>query len=216
MRADARANRQAVVEAARWVFAEDGTSVAMERVASRAGVGIATLYRRFPERRDLVKAVLVDILGNIETATHAAEEQSEGDPSQCWELLVRSLAEIRFGLLMPTLAADAVPLVQQDAELREIAERTYTAVERIFGLAQEAGHLRKDVTLIELHLLFSAVARPVPRMPQEIGTRLAERFVELVVNGLRARPDDIALPGPPLERDELLERITRDTAPTQR
>lgn len=208
MRADARANRQAVVEAARLVFAEDGTSVAMERIASRAGVGIATLYRRFPERTDLVRAVLVDMLEAIESAAHTAERQGAGDPGLTWELLVRSLAEIRFGLLMPTLAADAVPLIRDDEELQQTAERTFTSAGRIFGQAQEAGHLRPDVTVVELQLIFSAVARPAPRMPPEIGARLAERFVELVINGLRARPDDAALPGTPIDRDELLGSIT--------
>lgn len=212
MRADARANRQAVVEAARWVFAEEGTSVAMERVAARAGVGIATLYRRFPEREDLVRAVILDMLETISEAARRAEEESGGDPAQAWELFLRSLAELRFGLLIPTLARHLVPMIEDDPELLDIAEASYAKAGGIFDRAQRAGRLRPDVTLVELQMLLSAVARPVPRMPEEIGARLMERFVEVVIEGLRARPDAPPLPGTPVHRDEMLDAIRAERA----
>lgn len=212
MRADARANRQAVVEAARWVFAEEGTSVAMERVAARAGVGIATLYRRFPEREDLVRAVMVDMLETINATARRAEDESGGDPARTWELFLRSLAELRFGLLIPTLARHLIPMIDEDRELLDIAEVGYAKAGDIFERAQRAGHLRQDVTLVELQMLLSAVARPVPRMPEEIGARLVERFVEVVVEGLRARPDAPPLPGAPVHRDEMLDAIRAERA----
>ena len=56
LRADAERNRQRIIEAARAVFAEAGLDVPLEAIAQRAGVGIATLYRRFPTRDDLVAA----------------------------------------------------------------------------------------------------------------------------------------------------------------
>ncbi|MBU7596651.1 TetR/AcrR family transcriptional regulator [Streptomyces sp. P38-E01] len=207
MRADARANRQAVVEAARWVFTEEGTSVAMERVAARAGVGIATLYRRFPKRHDLVRAVIVDMLEAIGEATERARAESGGDAAQAWELFVRSLARLRFGLLVPTLARHLAPSVEDDAELLALAEERYAAAADIFERAQQAGHLRADVTPVELQMMLSAVARPVPRMPEATGTRLVERFVEVVIEGLRARPGVPPLPGLPVHREELLEAV---------
>src|SRR4051794_34498377 len=62
MRADARRNRERILVAARDVFVETGTDAPLEEIATRAGVGIATLYRRFPERVDLMRAVVLDVL----------------------------------------------------------------------------------------------------------------------------------------------------------
>ena len=56
LRADAARNRDAILESARQVFAESGTDAALEEIARRADVGIATLYRRFPTREGLVAA----------------------------------------------------------------------------------------------------------------------------------------------------------------
>ena len=56
MRADARRNREALLQAAAELFAEEGTEVSLEAVAARAGVGIGTLYRNFPNRDSLVEA----------------------------------------------------------------------------------------------------------------------------------------------------------------
>ena len=60
LRSDARHNRDRIIAAARAAFAEGGLDVPMREIARRAGVGIATLYRRFPTSRDLVTAVFED------------------------------------------------------------------------------------------------------------------------------------------------------------
>src|SRR5215471_5679817 len=71
LRADAVRNRAALIEAAREVFAEHGLDASLEEIACRAGVGIATLYRRFPGREQLIAAALVD---KVAEYAHAAEE----------------------------------------------------------------------------------------------------------------------------------------------
>src|SRR3954452_14115976 len=72
LRADAARNREAIVEAARAVFAEQGLDAPLDEIARRAGTGSATLYRRFPTRGDLVAAVfaerMTEHLGAVETA----------------------------------------------------------------------------------------------------------------------------------------------------
>src|SRR5271154_4553611 len=60
LRADARENYDKLIAAAREVFAEEGTSASLEEIAKRAQVGIATLYRRFPTRQDLLEAVYLE------------------------------------------------------------------------------------------------------------------------------------------------------------
>ena len=81
MRADARRNYEKLVAAARAAFTADGTSVPLEDVADRAGVGIGTLYRHFPTRQALLEAVYVD---EVEAMARAAADLSELPP---WDAL---------------------------------------------------------------------------------------------------------------------------------
>ena len=61
-RADARANRARLVEAARAVFSERGLAAEMKEIAERAGVGVGTIYRNFPSKEDLIVAIMRDAL----------------------------------------------------------------------------------------------------------------------------------------------------------
>jgi AcrR family transcriptional regulator len=72
LRADAARNRDAIVAVARDVFAEQGLEAPLEAIAARAGVGIATLYRRFPTREKLVSAALVDKVAEYVDAARQA------------------------------------------------------------------------------------------------------------------------------------------------
>src|SRR5947199_8144304 len=72
LRADAARNREAIVEAARAVFAEQGVDAPLDEIAKRAGTGNATLYRRFPTRGDLIAAVFADRMADHVTAVDAA------------------------------------------------------------------------------------------------------------------------------------------------
>src|SRR4051794_32627452 len=65
LRADARRNREQLLEAARDVFVEHGPNAPLDEIARRAGVGIATLYRRFPDRESLMRAVVLDVLARV-------------------------------------------------------------------------------------------------------------------------------------------------------
>src|ERR1044071_2476608 len=80
-RADARRNYEKVLTAAREAFAEGGESTALEEIARRAGVGIGTLYRHFPNRQALVEALYVS---EVEEVCRSAERLDSGDP---WEAL---------------------------------------------------------------------------------------------------------------------------------
>ena len=72
LRADARRNREQLLLAARDVFVERGPDAPLEDVAQRAGVGIGTLYRRFPDRQALLRAVALDVLARVTAEAHAA------------------------------------------------------------------------------------------------------------------------------------------------
>src|ERR1700682_6534119 len=79
LRADARRNRAHVLAAARVVFVELGADAPLDEIARRAGVGIATLYRRFPDRAALLRAVALDVMARTAHEACAAEAE-EADP----------------------------------------------------------------------------------------------------------------------------------------
>src|SRR5580693_833579 len=76
-RADARRNYEKVLAAAREAFAQGGESTALEEIARRAGVGIGTLYRNFPNRQALLEALYVN---EVEEVSRSAEQLDEVDP----------------------------------------------------------------------------------------------------------------------------------------
>src|ERR671937_2812476 len=79
LRADALRNREHVLAAARAVFVEQGADAPLDDIARRAGVGIATLYRRFPDRDALMRAVVLDVLTNVgQQARLALAEEADG------------------------------------------------------------------------------------------------------------------------------------------
>src|SRR4051794_12277532 len=83
LRADARRNRQQLLAAARDVFVEHGPDAPLDEVARRAGVGIATLYRRFPDRATLQRAVALDVLARAAEVARRAD----ADETDAWSAL---------------------------------------------------------------------------------------------------------------------------------
>src|SRR4051794_29077547 len=84
LRADARRNRDQIIAAARVIFVEQGADVPMEEIARTAGVGVGTLYRRFPDRDALIRAVAVD---NFDRVLIDAKAAAEEEPT-AWAALV--------------------------------------------------------------------------------------------------------------------------------
>jgi AcrR family transcriptional regulator len=154
LRADAARNRAAIVAVARDVFAEQGLEAPLEAIAARAGVGIATLYRRFPTREKLVAAALV---GKVAEYAHAAEQAlAVTDPWDGFAGFVLRICELQAGdrglsdLLSMTLSAD-----EQVEQLRQTANgQVVTLIEG----AKAAGRLRQDFAGEDLVLLLIATA----------------------------------------------------------
>src|SRR5947199_9029308 len=91
MRADARRNRERILDAALAAFAEHGSASQMEDVAARAGVGVGTLYRHFPTKEALILAVVVRRFERF--ADYAAEAlEADGDPGEAFAGLIRRVA----------------------------------------------------------------------------------------------------------------------------
>lgn len=219
MRADAEDNRRALLDAAREVFLEEGTSVALDRIARRAGVGIGTLYRRFPDRDALLVGVLTDVFGRMADAARAtarrAEEAGPDGPVRAWEDLVRAMIELAIGPVIPIIVKERTDLIGHPA-VRAGIQEVSDSVGGVYQRAQDAGGLRPDVSFLEVQILvglltMSRNSRPPTVDPETVMARLTA----IVLDGLRAGPHNSALPGVPTAYDPLAVRPDMPKAPEE-
>ena len=199
MRADARRNQERLLDAARELIAERGAGVPLEDVAKRAGVGIATLYRRFPDRDALLRAVVLDALTRTRLA---AERAAELDPFEALATYLRFALELRVSAVMPQV------LDVLDLDDPEIAEaRDASVVERLVDAARESGDLPADIRFADVAMMLVRIARPLPGpLPMEAKDELARRHLELFIRGLRA-PATSELEGPALSLGDLQKMV---------
>ncbi len=180
LRSDAERNRRRILDAARDVFADHGLGVGVDAVARAAGVGVGTLYRRFPTKQDLLAAVIEDGICRLSEAVEQIE--SEDDPWQAFEDTVRALAE--------TIARDRgfYEVIHGTPEFipmaRESRQQLMGTVGRILTRAQEAGVVRDDVVPDDIGVL-SQVAARMPRWRLEAQPELWTRYLALALDGMR-------------------------------
>jgi AcrR family transcriptional regulator len=197
MRADARRNRERLLAAARDVFVDQGPEAPLDAIAAAAQVGIGTLYRRFPDRRALVRAVVLDVLGlAAEEARLALAE--EPDAFQALARYLHRALDLRISAVMPALLEHIPP---DDEEIAAVRTRSWGLFQQLVNRAHAAGTLRSDATFADIGLLLVRLARPLPGpIPRDLDNRLAHRHLELLLDGLRA---DRAGPATPLPEPAL-------------
>jgi AcrR family transcriptional regulator len=202
LRADALRNHAQLLTAARDVFVESGPDAPLEEIAARAGVGIATLYRRFANRQELMRAVVLDAL----TRTREAAEQARADAPSAHEALVRymhSVLDIRISAVIPVLL-DRIDL--EDHELSPARDQGAAVLTEIIEAAQAEGSLRADLTFADIGMLLVRLARPLPGpLTRELNDSLAHRHLDLLIDGLRPVASAAPASGPALSRDDLHE-----------
>jgi len=154
LRADAERNRERVVEAAREVFAEQGLDASTNAIARRAGVGVATLFRRFPTRDDLVAAAFSDKMNAYSTAIEDALADADPWRGFCGyiERICRMQSEDRG-------FADILTMTFPSAKALE-AQRHHSGklLAQLLKKAKATGHLRQDFAHQDVPLILMANA----------------------------------------------------------
>ncbi|MFJ3801065.1 TetR/AcrR family transcriptional regulator [Streptomyces sp. NPDC090088] len=149
-RKDAARNYDALITAAREAFAEHGADVSLEDIARRAGVGIGTLYRNFPTRRDLFESVYAD---EVNALCAAAVELSELEP---WEALTSWLN--RFTGYMVTKRAVREALNDESEIFSACRDSMYAAGGPLLERAQKENVVRTDMEIGDLLRMVSGIA----------------------------------------------------------
>lgn len=186
MRADARRNRERLLEVAGAAFAEHGEGASLDDIAKRAGVGTGTLYRHFPTRQALLEAAYLDRIEAIAArADIVAGDRAPGEALREW------LDELAVGMIqvrgMRALLGTAVT-ARGSAVDTACGDCLRGAAGRLVRAAQEAGALRRDVEPIEVLRLVHGVATAAGATDGEGGEdgESIRRYLSLMWDGLRA------------------------------
>ncbi len=179
-RADARANHEKLVAAARELFADRGTSAPLEEVAERADVGIGTLYRHFPTRQALFEAVYVD---EVEAMARAAADLAELPP---WDALSQWLHQYVGFAATKRALNEALMETDPDSTVLLTCRTALTgAGTALVERAQNAGVVRRDTTFMDVVRMVGAIAMVPTEDPEQ-----KQRLLELALDGLRYRAHD--------------------------
>jgi AcrR family transcriptional regulator len=206
LRADARHNRDRILDAAREAFATVGIDVPMAAIARRAGVGMATLYRRFPSRDDLVAEVFADRLEECARALDDALDDPDPWHGFCRlleKVCAMQVAERGFTSAFLTAFPGAV-----DFERRRL--RAEHGLAELVRRAKATGRLRPDFDLADLGLVLLANCG-VQVDPPETAQAASRRLVAYLLQAFQSAPAPLP-PAPPLT----LERLIRPHAPARR
>jgi AcrR family transcriptional regulator len=186
-RADARTNRARILEAADEVFGAGGAAASTEDVARLAGLGIATVFRHFPTKVDLLTAVLAERLDQLAGRARELMADPELDPGDAF---VRFFTEVVDDASTKVTIADALSDAVAGTPQDEVPEVVAAAGERLrqaFGdllrRAQAAGGIRDDVAPPETYALMVGTSRAVVR--SRLPDQVKNRMLAVVFDGLR-------------------------------
>jgi AcrR family transcriptional regulator len=200
LRADARRKRDQIVAAAKLMFGRQGPDAPMEEIAREAGVGVGTLYRRFPNRQALIRAVAQDNFAAVlaETRAAAAEEPTAW---QALERVVRQSRELALSVRLAVGSPLAGEIIRSDPTTRQFQHELLETLDTVVRAAQREGALRPDVGTGDVAMLLSLL---LARTPAAGGPAWldSERALALILDSLRAQPGT-ALPGSPLTIEDV-------------
>jgi len=180
MRSDAVKNRLRILEAAEEVFAARGVAAPIDEVAERAGVGVGTLYRHFPNKEALFEAI---VLTRLEELTRTATAPpGPGDAGEAFFSFLRQFAGMASNKhdLIDALGAAGIDIKSSCAAT---AEEMEAGVTRMLERAKAAGGVRDGVTTHEVIGLVVGTCQVAERSELDADSR--QRMVEIICDGLR-------------------------------
>jgi AcrR family transcriptional regulator len=189
LRADARRNRDRLLEAARTAFAAEGLSVPLDEIARRAGVGPGTLYRHFPAKETLFEAVLHDRIQRLADEAHALRSAPDAGAALLG-FIDRLIAEATLKRdLVDALASAGSDL---NASLAETGAQLRSEIQHLLVRAQRDGTVRDDIGIADLMAITAGMLFALQRRPGDQAD--PRRAVAVLRDGLRATPTQACAP----------------------
>jgi AcrR family transcriptional regulator len=190
LRADAQRNRDRIVAAAREAFSELGLEAQMEDVARRAGVGVGTLYRHFPTKDALVRALVVEKMQTMTAEAPRFLELAEEDGWGAFAGFLRACAETHhhdraLAQVISTQPAESFIDAAMDSGLMKVSGQLLVA-------AQKAGVARRDLVATDVGLLMCGLSAAL----ESFGDAGARRYLEMGLAGMSNR-EAPRFPAPP-------------------
>jgi AcrR family transcriptional regulator len=183
-RVDARTNRGRILDTAEEVFGKGGESASTEEVARLAGVGIATVFRHFPTKAELLEAVLVRRFDRLRERAEALLDAA--DPGSAFldffgQLVADAATKIAIGEALLHAGGD------RDGDAVQASNRLRQVVGTLLQRAQQAGAVRADVELPEVYALLVGTSRAAATAHLDVEVK--ERMLAIVFDGLAPRPN---------------------------
>lgn len=204
LRRDAQRNHDKIVEAARELFPQRGIDISLDDIARHAGVGVATAYRHFPEKDQLVDAVFADTMARmVELAEKAAAQERAWDGFVDWMAQVTEL-QARDAGVRALMRYRSRGGERAQAAHERISEALVSLVER----ARSEGDLRRDFEISDLAVLYYMLGAAID-VTEETRPGTWRRYLSLLLDGLRSSGEQRSkFPVPALTRDEIERALT--------
>jgi len=203
LRADAERNRARILAAAAEVFADRGLDVSLDEIAAHAGVGVGTVYRRFPDKDALIDALFEEKIDRaVELADRALEIE---DPWEAFTTFMRGMCRMQAG---DRGFKDAL-LVRDRGRERVAAarERIAPRAMKLLTRAQEAGAVRSDLGPFDVPMLNLCVSLIADRT-RDVAPEYWERVLTIIIDGISAQGPASPMPVEPLDRDTFTEAMS--------
>lgn len=199
LRADAERNRLRIIAAARTVFAERGLEVSLDDVAEAAGVGVGTVYRRFANRDELIFGVFLEHLKQVHASVIAAIDAD--DP---WEAIVELMTSLCQMMSEDRgLAAIIMQIDHANPEIEVVKGQMTQAIQALVERAKRAEVLRPDLVANDFFVFFTMLSS-VAQTTQTVAPGTWRRYLDLILDAIRAEPQREPLRGSPLSDDQLV------------
>jgi AcrR family transcriptional regulator len=181
-RADARRNRESVIEAARELMATKGLETQMDDIAREAGVGVGTVYRHFPNKEDLISALAERRFERL--AEFARACLAEDDPGPAFERFLYRAAELQAtDRSLSEVMRDRAEVMHAAAQKAGLLELTRKAMTR----AQDAGVIRRDAEAEDVPMVMCGLGTSTPgNSGPFVSATSWRRFMAIVIDGLKA------------------------------
>jgi AcrR family transcriptional regulator len=198
LRRDAERNRHRILEAAAEAFAKRGLTITMDDIAEHAGVGVGTVYRRFPQKELLIEALFEERVGEL---VALAEEALDADDP--WQGLVDFLERAQ-ALQATNRGLKELVLSTEHGRQRVacVRERLGPLAEELVRRAQASGQMRPDVDGSDLPLV-QVMLGAIVDVTRDVAPDTWRRMLGIIVDGLRAPGPHTPLPAPALDTAQI-------------